>query len=49
MMGDGMMRWMQGGMAWMFLCAFLGLILLAGIVLLIVWAVKSFGKGRQNR
>lgn len=49
MMNDGMMFGMQGGMVWMVLCALFGVILLAGIVLLIVWAIRTLGKGGRSR
>ncbi len=42
MMYDGMMH---GRMMWMMLCVFFGIILLAGVVLLILWAINSAGKG----
>ena len=45
MMHDGMMH---GGMMWMMLCVFFGIILLAGVVLLILWAINSAGKGRSQ-
>lgn len=49
MMRDGMMHGMYGsGMAWMTFCVLFGIILLAGIVLLLVWAVKAGGKGRNR-
>jgi len=49
MMGDGMMHGMYGiGMAWMVLCVLFGIVLLAGIILLLVWAVKAVGKGRNQ-
>lgn len=49
MMGDGMMHGMYGiGMAWMALCVLFGIILLAGIVLLLIWAVKAVGKGHNQ-
>lgn len=44
MMGDGMMHGMHGSMVWMMFCALFGIILLVGIVLLIIWAVKTLGK-----
>lgn len=49
MMNDGMMMGTHGGMVWMLLCAFFGVVLLAGIVFLIVWAIKMFVKGGSNR
>lgn len=49
MMNDGMMMGTHGGMVWMLLCVFFGIILLAGIVLLIVWAIKKLVKGGSNR
>jgi len=49
MMRDGMMHGMYGsGMAWMMLWVLFGSILLAGIVLLLVWAAKAGGKGRNQ-
>lgn len=45
MMGYGMMH---GGMLWMLLCVFFGIILLTGIVLLLVWAIRTPGKGRTQ-
>lgn len=45
MMHDGMMYGTYGGMVWMVLCALFGFILLSGIVLLIVWAIKSAFRG----
>ena len=40
-MGNGMMHGMHGGMVWMMLCALFGIFLLVGIVLLIIWAIKT--------
>lgn len=48
MMSDGMMHGMHAGMVWMVLCTLFGVILLAGIVLLIVWAIRTSGKGRSQ-
>jgi putative membrane protein len=49
MMGSGMMHGMHWGMGWMMLCAFFGVILLIGIVLLILWAIKIPGKNRTDK
>lgn len=49
MMNDGMMMGTHCGMMWMLLCAFFGVILLAGIVLLIVWVTKMLVKGGSKR
>lgn len=48
-MGDGMMHGMHGSMVWMMFCALFGIILLVGIVLLIIWAVKTPGKDGRGQ
>lgn len=48
MMGDSMMHGMPGGMVWMMIGAFFWVILVVGLVLLVVWVIKTPGKNVRS-